>query len=677
MTEADGEAIGRAARAIRAVHRHHDRAVPADLRALGASDRADAEPAAAVGDLPVPHHVDGARALGLLYEASLPDDERRAGAHFTPGAVAAGLATLVGLRSPEARTSAGRSPGGGLPGGPSAVAPPRVWDPACGGGAFLLAAADALVEAGHDPDRVVTEALWGTDVDPGAIAVTEAALAWWAAEHGVPEARPGPHLVVADALTTPPPPEVDVVLGNPPFHGQLAAGNVRTAARTAALRAVLGPAVAPYTDTAALFWLLAVRALAPGGRAALVLPLAVLSARDAAAVRAQVSEVAELTDLWVAAEPVFEAAVEVCAPVVRRPAGPPGPAHEPPVVRRWRGSGFARLPEAPPAGSTPWAPAATAPAVTEAAEGRADAATVAATVPPVDGGDAGAAGEAPPSAGSWAPLLLAALGVPEPVVRTGGRLGELVSAAAGFRDEYYGLVPHVRDLARGEPVPEGFGPLVTTGLIDVGTSAWGRRPVRFARRSFDAPVVDRAAVVAGGGRAAAWVTATTTPKVVVATQTRVGEAAVDVDGTWVAGTPVVVLRLRPRADAAAPGADAPGAEAAEAEASDPAAPEGEASEEATELVDRLWRVAAVVCSPVGSVAALAATAGSGRARNTIRPRVGTVVDLPLPVDAEAWAAGAVALRDRRRDAFVEAMAAAYAVADPAPLHDWWSPLAPW
>src|SRR5699024_7044348 len=115
-----------------------------------------------------------------------------------------------------------------------------VWDPACGGGVFLLAAADALFAAGHDPRRIVTESIWGTDVDPGAVAVTEAALAWWAEEHGVADARPGVHLAVADALTTPPP-EVDVVLGNPPFHGQLVAGNVRSPARTAALRAVLGP----------------------------------------------------------------------------------------------------------------------------------------------------------------------------------------------------------------------------------------------------------------------------------------------------------------------------------------------------------------------------------------------------------------------------------------------------
>ena len=88
--------------------------------------------------------------------------------------------------------------------------------------------------------------------------------------------------------------------------------------------------------------------------------------------------------------------------------------------------------------------------------------------------------------------------------------------------------------------------------------------MRFARTRFERPVVDLARLADAGGRAQVWVRDTLVPKVVVATQTRVGEAAVDQEGRWVASTPTVALVADP---------------------------------------ELLWRIAAVVCSPVGSVAA--------------------------------------------------------------------------
>jgi hypothetical protein len=126
--------------------------------------------------------------------------------------------------------------------------------------------------------------------------------------------------------------------------------------------------------------------------------------------------------------------------------------------------------------------------------------------------------------------------------------------------------------------------------------------------------------------------------VVVATQTRVGEAAVDAGGRWVPSTPTIAVLAPP---------------------------------------DRLWEVAAVVCSPVGTVAALAATAGTGRAGDAIKHSVASVLALPLPVDQEAWRAGAEALRMRRLDDFVDAMAAAHRVVEPAELHRWWRARARW
>lgn len=608
---AGGDPIRVAAEVVRAVAAAGDWAVPADLRA-GAP--AIPTPPAATGL----HLGPGAGPvlLGERYEAALAPAARAAGAHYTPADLAAQLVSLVVPTSP-------RSAGDPLP--------RRIWDPACGGGAFLLAAADALVAAGVSPAEVVSERLWGTDVDPGAVAVAEAALVWWGHRHGV-DARPGPHLAVGDTLldggvgggeggTDPAGPLAvaaasgfDVVVGNPPFQGQLAASSVRAAGERAALRARWGDEVVrAYTDTASLFLVAGARALAPGGRLLLIQPTSVLANRDAAASRAAAAAVAPLTGLWLDGEDVFGAEVQVCAITLQRPGGGGAdPAPAAPVVRRWRGPTVTEVPTA--------ASGSLASLATSSDDG--------------------------PGAG-WAPYALAALGVPDPAVRWSGRLGSIATARAGFRDEYYGLVGHVHeapDLGHAHPVDHlgdlspRWAPLVTSGLIDPGRCAWGERPASFARQRFERPVVDLPAVAGSGGRAASWVASIAVPKVVVATQTRVGEAAVDPDGRWVASTPTVAVLAAP---------------------------------------ERLWEVAAVICSPVGSLAALAATAGSARARDAIRHRVSSIGALPLPVDVDAWRAGADALRTRDRAGFLRAMAAAYCLAPSDEVDAWWLVRAPW
>lgn len=644
--------------------------VPQDLRVSGV------EPVAALAGSGV--EIEAGQAspwlLGALYEAALAPEARFAGAHYTPVDVAARLTALVLPRvAVHGDRPTGTPLGGRCEGRPGPL--PRVWDPACGGGAFLLAAADALLAAGGRADQIVSEQLWGTDIDPGAVAVTEAALCWWAHRHGV-DAAPGPHLVVADPLVDEPltagegsadamdSPLVraaahgfDVVLGNPPFQGQLTGPSVRTAEATTALRARWGTeVVGPYTDAASLFLVAGARGLAPGGRLLMVQPMSVLAARDAAGARAVATDVAELTGLWVADEPVFDAAVDVCAVLLERPDVPSGPqrrdtrvngssadgsstcalpiaACPAPVVRRWKGQAVDVLPSA----------------------------TVGSLVGRSRATDRG---------GPWSGYALAALGVPDPPARFAGRLGSISTARAGFRDEYYGLVGHVveaalldgdghgrgggrgchetpdgsaHDLPAGlspliTSVPAELAPLVTSGLVDPGRCAWGARPVTFARIRYQRPAVDRASLAAVGGRAAAWVQALSVPKVVVATQTRVGEAAVDEAGRWVASTPTIAVVAEPH---------------------------------------WLWSIAAVVCSPVGTIAALAATAGTARSGGAIRHGVASVAGLPLPVDLDAWSAGAGALRRLDRPAFLAAMSAAYGLPATAEVDDWWTSRAPW
>lgn len=527
----------------------------------------------------------GPEALGRLYESLLDRHDRDAGAHYTPVEVAEHLVevALAGVADSE---------------DPSTVS---VWDPTCGGGAFLLAAAEGLRRRGFDPGAVITEALWGTDIDPGAVAIAHASLRWWAASHGADIGGPGPGLApnvdVADAFVADAPLSegFHAVVGNPPFQGQMRGATVRTSARNRILRERWGDVVGPYTDTAALAMVVGASALRPGGRLAMVMPMSVLGTRDAAAAREAARERAELSGLWMAGEAVFDAEVDVCGIVLTEGSTSP--------VRRWRGRHFHRLADA----------------------------------------------EAPEPGGSWAPLAAAALGIPEPVVTTRGTVAEVAQVSAGFRDEYYGLIGHVREASASfrcdggqadvDGTHLGLAPLITVGLIEPGRVLWGERAVHFAKERYERPVVDLDSLHAEGGRASAHVQALAVPKVLIATQTKVGEAAVDEHGSWVASTPTVAA----------------------------VAPE-----------EVLWKLAAVVCSPVGSALAAAWTAGTGRTAGSIKHSVASVKALPLPVDEAAWSDGADALRRGDRSRFVAAMADAYRLHDPDDeLGRWWTARAPW
>ena len=109
------------------------------------------------------------------------------------------------------------------------------------------------------------------------------------------------------------------MIGNPPFLSQLGVLDRPRRAGGADLRARFGAAVAGYTDPAALFLVLGHRPARPdGGVVAMIEPVSLLTARDAAGARAAVLDGAALTDLWLLGSGVFDASVEVCAPVLVR-----------------------------------------------------------------------------------------------------------------------------------------------------------------------------------------------------------------------------------------------------------------------------------------------------------------------------------------------------------------------
>ena len=228
--------------------------------------------------------------LGELLEASIaPKARQLGGAHYTPRPLARELAE---------RVLAGRHH-------------PIVGDPSCGGGALLLAAARVLADQGEEPQDIVGR-LWGMDIDPRAVATTQVALALWA-RHVPPPAQ----VVVRDALVDPPSwPRLDIVIGNPPFLSQLDAHTARGAALSVRLRARFGAAVQAYTDASGLFLLAACDLVAPGGTVALLQPLSVLGARDAAGVRDAVAQRGRVSDVWIPTDPGFAAAVDVCVPII-------------------------------------------------------------------------------------------------------------------------------------------------------------------------------------------------------------------------------------------------------------------------------------------------------------------------------------------------------------------------
>lgn len=227
----------------------------------------------------------GPAALGRAHQAHLavavergalvraPRAARRAqGSWFTPPPLASAVAEL-GLRPVVRRALA--SAVDPL----AALASLRVVDPACGSGRVLTAALDVLVRAalasGDGPPPALVElrrrlapTLAGADVDADALGLARAALAL----HVGAPADASLSLVVGDALTLDWagrfPGGFDAVLGNPPWHRELAGRDLLRGARAAQV----GEHARARGDLWMLFAHLALDLLRPAGVHAFVAP---------------------------------------------------------------------------------------------------------------------------------------------------------------------------------------------------------------------------------------------------------------------------------------------------------------------------------------------------------------------------------------------------------------------
>lgn len=514
--------------------------------------------------------TDDVRALAGLHEALLhPGARRAAGAYFTPQAL---IDHLLDEALEPALDEASD---------PGDVA---VCDPACGSGLFLVAAAGRFLRRGVPAEHVLRHCVHGVDRDPAAVELARVCLWLACGSYGDPSAQPDVPLLVRDALLdTDWVRPFDVVVGNPPFLNRLERRTAPRMEEARRLEETSGGVVRPYTDVSAVFLHRALSWVRPGGRVALVQPQSVLSARDAAGVRAEVSRTCSLESLWAADRPVFDAGVLTCAVVLRREA-------EQGKVARSQG------PRCEP-------------------------------LSPVDPGDL---------AGTWSHLVAGALGVPSVQMSTAGRtVGDVADCTADFRDQYYGLAPHVREAA---DCPGGV-PLVTTGLVDPALNLWGTRPTRFLKRRWEAPVIDLGSLESDE-RLTRWARARLVPKIVVGNQGRIVEAVADCEGRWLPSVPAITVAPR----------EVPP-----------------------------WHLLAALLAPPVSAHAAATYAGSGLTMHAIKLSARQVASLPLPTDAEAWDEGASLARlaqqqpGRRSEhltALGRAMCSAYGVA-PDEVLPWW------
>lgn len=208
--------------------------------------------------------IEGCHFLTSLYSTLLPRKVRSSlGAFYTPPALTERLLDLA--------TESGTD-----------WASARVLDPACGGGAFLLASAARMRAAleGCEPAFILAQIgtrLHGMELDPNAASLCQAALEILLSDLSAASGRAAPICVkVCDTLEETPAAQFDLVVGNPPY-GRVA---LTPAQRERYARSLYG-----HANLYGVFTDIAVRWARPDGLIAYLTPTSLLGGQYYMALR--------------------------------------------------------------------------------------------------------------------------------------------------------------------------------------------------------------------------------------------------------------------------------------------------------------------------------------------------------------------------------------------------------
>lgn len=199
------------------------------------------------------HHI-------MIRTGDSEEHRKERGAFFTPLSIAAFLAEWAVLDQPDA----------------------KVMDPTCGEAVFLVSAGRRLKDLGRDAGDLESQ-LYGFDLH-------QTSLEW--ADNLLTEAGLDAHLQQGDFFSVPTPdqlgapvPEMDAIIGNPPFvRYQRHIGETRDRSKQAALRQ--GVRLSNLASSWAALLVHSVGFLKPEGRLAMVLPAELLTVGYAEPVRA-------------------------------------------------------------------------------------------------------------------------------------------------------------------------------------------------------------------------------------------------------------------------------------------------------------------------------------------------------------------------------------------------------
>lgn len=497
----------------------------------------------------------------------------------------------------------------------------RVLDPACGTGNFLVIAAlmmkDRLCEMGLPEseaiDFSVRRGIYGVDIDVNAVTQCRNSLSLLT-DGRVSMSEISRNIVCTDSLALDSPngavsgqldlfaadnrswydlfPDIfqsdnsgfDLVIGNPPFLNQLETDTSLDVHTANSLQKRFGEAITKMTNPASVFMLVALDLTAKAGEILMIQPLSFLATAHSSAIRKFLASRSHIANIWICFDHIFEASVEVAAVHLKFPKTEDRTC-------LYFGRKFEIAAETD---STTW------------------------------------------DQNTWSMALALAQGFPSVTLDDSQALGQIAVASAAFRDQFYGLVGAVVEEGK---VSENSLRLATVGLIDPAVCRWSQTTTRFAKESFEKPVVLLDGLDSGIKQ---WAESMRGPKLLVATQSRVIECFVDVDGSYLPGVPLVSVRCS---------------------------------------ADDIWKVGAALSAPPVSLWAVGKYLGGGLSSDVLRLTAKDLIALPLPIIDSKWIEGSILFReahltmnDDKRVSLLSEMGAimceAYGVSDQAILR-WW------